>query len=122
MEKSDNDDNDDDVDADAEYVEYEKAYEKFMMLSTAEKADLTDDARELALAEEADREEDEEIRKLSKMLEAELVRHGALDVKHEGGARKKQSAKSQESAPIMPAKGKGKVPVEDTSEDESRDD
>lgn len=119
----DEDDKDDeDADADAEYAEYEKAYEKFMMLSAAEKAILTDDARELALAEEADREEDEEIQKLSEMMEAELFGHGAFDVKREG-AKKKQPAKSQGSAPMMPAsgKGKGKAPVEDTSEDESED-
>lgn len=114
----------DEVDADAEYAEYEKAYEKFMMLSAAEKAILTDDARELALAEEADREEDEEIQKLSEMMEAELFGHGALDMKREG-AKAKQPAKSQGSAPIMSAKdkgkGKGKATVEETSEDESED-
>lgn len=116
----------DDANADAEYAEYEKAYEKFMTLSAAEKAILTDDARELALAEEADREEDEEIKKLSEMMEAELFGHGALDLNPEQGLKGK-AAKGQAKTTITSAKGKGKAkveepPVEDENEDGSDED
>lgn len=118
---SDGDKSDDDADADAEYAEYERAYEKFMSLSAAEKAILTDDARELALAEEADREEDDEIQKLSEMMEAELFSHGALDPKREG-AKKKPGTKGSGSAPTTSAKGKGKAKVEESPESESDED
>ena len=118
---SDDDNSDDDVDADAEYAEYEQTYEKFMSLSAAEKAMLTDDARELALAEEADREEDEEIQKLSEMMEAELFSHGALDPKREG-AKKKPAAKDSGSATFTSAKGKGKAKMEEAPGSETDED
>ncbi|KAK7182831.1 hypothetical protein DPSP01_014195 [Paraphaeosphaeria sporulosa] len=119
-------DEDEDEEADAEYAEYEKAYEKFMTLSAAEKAILTDDARELALAEEADREEDDEIKKLSDMMEAELFGHGALSLDPERGSMS-QGAKSQAIQQITSAKGKGKAKVEqppekDVDEEDSDDD
>ncbi|KAF2641290.1 SGT1-domain-containing protein [Massarina eburnea CBS 473.64] len=105
------DDEHSDTDADAEYAEYEKVHEKFMTLSAAEKALLTDEARELALAEEADREEDDEIKKLSEMMEAELFGHGALNLNPDG---KNSSGKK----PIKSAKGKGKAKAEGTIEEE----
>jgi hypothetical protein len=114
----------DDADADAEYAEYEKAHETYMMLSAAEKAILTDDARELALAEEADREEDEEIKKLSDMMEAELFGHGALNLDPEQ-RQKSQGAKShpsQPSQPITSAKGKRKAKVEELPEEDADSD
>lgn len=107
----------DDVNADDEYAEYEKAYEKFMSLSAAEKAILTDDARELALAEEADREEDEEIQKLTEMMEAELFGHGALN-SNSDRSQKRKGAKGQGEAPITSAKGKGKAKVEEILEED----
>ncbi|KAF9731749.1 hypothetical protein PMIN02_008359 [Paraphaeosphaeria minitans] len=124
--ESDDEDDDDHDDADAEYAEYEKAYENFMTLSAAEKAILTDDARELALAEEADREEDDEIKKLSDMMEAELFGHGALNL-DPGRGQRSQSTKGQANQPITSAKGKGKAKVEmqpekDADEDDSDDD
>lgn len=69
-----------DSEADAEYAEYEAAYEKFMTLSAAEKALLTEEARELALAQDAEQEEDEEIKKLTEAMEAELFSHDALNL------------------------------------------
>ncbi|KAJ4300728.1 hypothetical protein N0V90_002816 [Kalmusia sp. IMI 367209] len=111
------DEESDDASADAEYAEYEKAYEKFMSLSAAEKAILTDDARELALAEEADREEDEEIKKLSEMMEAELFGHGALDLNPERG-QKSQGAKGQAKTSITSAKSKGKAKLEELPEED----
>lgn len=120
-ESAESDQDGDNVDADAEYAEYEKAYEKFMSLSAAEKAILTDDARELALAEEADREEDEEIKKLSDMMEAELFGHGALKVDPERG-QNRQGAKGQANQPITSAKGKGKAQVDEMPEQDADDD
>ncbi|PVI07042.1 SGT1-domain-containing protein [Periconia macrospinosa] len=114
---TENDDNDeDDQRADAEYAEYEKAYEKFMALSAAEKALLVDEARELALTEEAEREEDEEIKNLSEMMEAELFGHGALN------------ANSKTEKPVrknlgVSAKGKEKMEVvEETEESDEEED
>ncbi|KAF1977251.1 SGT1 family protein Sgt1 [Bimuria novae-zelandiae CBS 107.79] len=115
---SDDDDVSDDANADAEYAEYEKAYEKFMSLSAAEKAILTDDARELALAEEAEQEEDDEIQKLSEMMEAELFGHGALHRNPERG-QKSRGAKDQGTSPITSDKGKGKAKVEELPEDDA---
>lgn len=112
--------NGEDEDADAEYAEYEKAYESFMTLSAAEKAILTDDARELALAEEADREEDDEIKKLSDMMEAELFGHGALNLDPERGPRS-QGAKSEAKRPITSANSKGKAKVEEPREEDADD-
>ncbi|KAL1602604.1 hypothetical protein SLS60_006020 [Paraconiothyrium brasiliense] len=112
------DEESDNADADAEYAEYEKAYEKFMTLSAPEKAILTDDARELALAEEADREEDEEIKKLSDMMEAELFGHGALNLDPERGEK---GAKVQTNQSFTSAKGKGKAKVEELPEEGSDD-
>ncbi|KAF1956628.1 SGT1-domain-containing protein [Byssothecium circinans] len=96
--------------ADAEYAEYEKAHEKFMTLSAAEKSLLTDEARELALAEEADQEEDDEIKKLSDMMEAELFGHGALKLDPE-------SNRSVNKKHIKSAKGKEKA--EEMEEEDS---
>jgi hypothetical protein len=117
----------DDADADAEYAEYEKAHETYMMLSAAEKAILTDDARELAVAEEADREEDEEIKKLSDMMEAELFGHGALNLDPERGQTSRGAKGLTDQPPITSAKGKRKakieeLPEEDASSDNSDDD
>lgn len=105
-------DDGDNANADAEYAEYEKAYEKFIALPAAEKALLTDEARELALAEEAEREEDEEIKKLSEMMEAELFGHGALDLDPKGGEGTGSSITSAST------KRKGKAKVQDISDDE----
>lgn len=101
------DDSDDDAYADAEFEEYEKAFEKFMALSSAEKSALTDDARELAKTSEAEQEEDEEIRKLSEMMEAELFTHGALN-SNSGPKEARRSAKAITTAD----KGKGKAKAE----------
>ncbi|KAI8939304.1 hypothetical protein NX059_003094 [Plenodomus lindquistii] len=76
----------DDSEADAEYADYEKAHAAYMTLSAAEKALLTEEARALALEQDAEQEEDEEIEKLSKMMEAELFGHGALNVNPKGKA------------------------------------
>ena len=109
-EKHSQSDDDDDEYADTEFAEYEKAFEKFMTLSATEKAMLTDDARALALAEEADKDEDEEIQKLSKMMEAELFSHDALslDPNREGAAKKD-------------IKGKGKAKLQDLPEEDEDD-
>lgn len=122
-EEGDGENTDEDEDADAEFAEYEKAYETFMTLSAAEKAILTDDARQLALAEEADQEEDDEIKKLSDMMEAELFGHGALGLDPDRG----QGAKGQANRPVTSAKDKGKAkleepPEKDAGEDDSDDD
>jgi len=110
--EDEDDDGDQDEDADAEYAEYEKVYEKYMTLSAAEKALLTDDARSLALAEEAEREEDDEIKKLSEMMEAELFGHGALDLNPKDSQKKGQK----------PSKGKGKAKLEEVQEEVESDD
>ncbi|KAH9879763.1 hypothetical protein J1614_001786 [Plenodomus biglobosus] len=96
-----------DAEADAEYADYEKAHEAYMTLSAAEKAILTDEARALALEQDAEQEEDEEIKKMSEMMQEELLGHGALDVnpKTEGKSRVKDLKGSGK------AKGKGKAKV-----------
>ncbi|KAF1994007.1 SGT1-domain-containing protein [Amniculicola lignicola CBS 123094] len=103
------DDDDDDAAADAEFAEYEKAFENFMTLSAAEKAILTDEARELARAEEEDKEEDQEIEKLSKMMEAELFSHGALN--RSGDADVSKKSKMTKRPMTASAKGKAKATV-----------
>ncbi|KAF2793750.1 SGT1-domain-containing protein [Melanomma pulvis-pyrius CBS 109.77] len=117
------DDDDDDEYADAEYEEYEKAFEKFMMLSSAEKSILTDDARALALAEEEeedeDEDEDEEIRKLSKMMEKELFSHDALNLDPNRGGAGKALMKNAASTKLN--KGKGKAKLEDLVEEADED-
>jgi hypothetical protein len=105
-------DSDEEVDPDIEFAEYEKYYEKYMTLGPAEKAMLTDDARTLALAEEADKEEDEEIKKLSDMMEAELFGHGALDPRSKLAKIKGEGL----------SKGKGKAKLEEVQEKEGESD
>jgi hypothetical protein len=114
--RADDDDQDEDDDhADAEYAEYEKAYEKYMTLPAAEKAFLTDEARALALAEETEREEDDEIKQLSEMMEAELFGYGALDLNP-----KDKQIKGQKD--ILTSKGKGKAKLEGIQEEEVESD
>ena len=91
-----------DAAADAEYAEYEQSYEKFMMLSAAEKAILTDEARALAREQDAEKEEDEEIQKLTEMMEAELFSHGALNINPKPDHKLSIEGKG---------KGKAKVPA-----------
>ncbi|KAF2869052.1 SGT1 protein-domain-containing protein [Massariosphaeria phaeospora] len=102
--------------ADAEYEEYEKAFEEFMALPAAEKELLTDEARELALAQEAERAEDEEIKKLSDMIGAELLSHGALA--RDATTPASVGTKSTRGT----AKGKGKARPEDIPEEEEFED
>ncbi|KAF3005031.1 hypothetical protein E8E13_009085 [Curvularia kusanoi] len=115
---------DEDADADAEYAEYEKYFEKYMMLPAHEKALLTEDARELARAQDAENEEEEEIRKLTEAMEAELFGHGALNLNPPADAAEKKMLKSATD----PNKGKGKAkvsfasPGEDDVEEISRED
>lgn len=114
-----------DADADAEYAEYEKYFEKYMTLPAHEKALLTEDARELARAQDAENEEDEEIRKLTEAMEAELFGHGALNLNPPTENPAKKTLKTTDK----PDKGKGKAkakvsfasPVEDDVEEISRD-
>jgi hypothetical protein len=113
------DDGDDDEYADKEFEEYEKAFEKFMSLSSAEKSALTDDARELARTEEAEQEEDEEIRKLSEMMEAELFGHGALNLNPDY-----KSKYTADKTKAIASSDKGKARLEDVQEmedDENED-
>ncbi|KAJ4365933.1 hypothetical protein N0V83_008555 [Neocucurbitaria cava] len=99
----------DDAEADAEFAEYEAAYAKFMTLSAAEKALLTDEARELALAQDAEKEEDEEIQKLTEMMEAELFSHGALNLNPKPARKFGQGLLGGDEK----AKGKGKAKLEE---------
>jgi hypothetical protein len=108
-----------DEEADAEYAEYEAAYEKFMMLPAAEKALLTDEARILALEQDAEQEEDEEIKKLTEAMEAELFGHGALDLNPKDDRVHDQGHLSNIKGP---GKGKGKAKLEEISEEEEEDD
>lgn len=105
----------DDAAADAEYAEYERAFEKFMMLSAAEKAILTDEARELALAQDAEREEDEEIEKLTKMMEAELFEHGALKLNK--GSERKPGTGLLSSEPAFMNQNRSRVSGDASAED-----
>lgn len=120
-EQGDDTDYEDDAAADAEFAEYEQSYEKFMTLSAAEKAILTDEARALAREQDAEKEEDEEIQKLSKMMEAELFSHGALNI------NPKSDDKPGSTLSLM-GKGKGKAKlseiadVEEEDEDDDEDD
>jgi hypothetical protein len=113
----DDESDDDDGVADAEFAEYEKAFEKLMTLSSAEKSALTDDARELALAEEGEKEEDEEIRKLSEMMEAELFSHGALDL-----TTGPKAARAPKKSIASTDKGKGKARLEEIAEEQDDED
>ena len=114
----------DDADADAEYAEYEKYFEKYMTLPAHEKAMLTEDARELARAQDAENEEDEEIRKLTEAMEAELFGHGALNLNPPKDAAEKKITQGAEK--VDRGKGKAKVsfasPDEDDVEEINRED
>jgi hypothetical protein len=105
-----------DEEADAEYAEYEAAYEKFMTLSAAEKALLTDEARILALEQDAEQEEDDEIRKLTEAMEAELFGHGALDLDPKPERVHDKRLLGEEDT-----KGKGKAKLENFSEAENNE-
>lgn len=107
-----------DEEADAEYAEYEASYEKFITLSAAEKAILTDEARILALEQDAEQEEDEEIKKLTEAMEAELFSHGALNLNAKPDRRLGKGLLSDTNGR---AKGKGKAKLEEISEDEDED-
>jgi hypothetical protein len=106
-----------DEEADAEYAEYEAAYEKFMMLPAAEKALLTDEARILALEQDAEQEEDAEIKKLTEAMEAELFGHGALDLN-----TKPDRVPGKGLLRDIKGKGKDKAKLEDLSEEDEDDD
>jgi hypothetical protein len=101
-----------DEEADAEYAEYEASYEKFMMLPAAEKALLTDEARILALEQDAEQEEDEEIKKLTEAMEAELFSHGALDLNPKPEREHGKGLLSDGKG-----KGKGKAKLEEIDEE-----
>lgn len=109
---ADPDDASEDEEADAEYAEYEASYEKFMMLPAAEKALLTDEARILALEQDAEQEEDEEIRKLTEAMEAELFGHGALDLNP-------KLDRVHGKGLLGDSKGKGKAKLEEVREEGS---
>ncbi|KAI4608670.1 hypothetical protein J4E80_008875 [Alternaria sp. BMP 0032] len=114
-EDEDDTDEDDDAEADAEYAEYEQAFEKYMMLPAAEKAILTEEARALALEQDAEKEEDEEIQKLSEMMEAELFSHGALNVNP-------KSEHKPGTGLLSDSKGKGKGKLQEVAEEDEEDD
>ncbi|KAI4668727.1 uncharacterized protein J4E78_002555 [Alternaria triticimaculans] len=114
-EDDDHTDEDDDEEADAEYAEYEQAFEKYMMLPAAEKAILTEEARALALEQDAEKEEDEEIQKLSEMMEAELFSHGALNVNP-------RSEHKPGTGLLSDSKGKGKGKLQEVAEEDEEDD
>jgi hypothetical protein len=88
-----------------------------MTLSAAEKALLTDEARELALAQDAEQEEDEEIKKLTEAMEAELFSHGALNVNS-------TQDRTRGNGLLSNVKGKGKSKLEEVTEEteDERDD
>ncbi|KAH6873285.1 SGT1 family protein Sgt1 [Alternaria rosae] len=113
-EDEDDTDEGDDAEADAEYAEYEQAFEKYMMLPAAEKAILTEEARALALEQDAEKEEDEEIQKLSEMMEAELFSHGALNVNP-------KSEHKPGTGLISDSKGKGKGKLQEVAEEDEED-
>ena len=106
-----------DEEADAEYAEYEAAYEKFMTLSAAEKEILTDEARILALEQDAEQEEDEEIKKLTEAMEAELFGHGALNLNP-----KPERVHGKGLLSDGKGKGKGKAKPEEIDEGEAGED
>jgi hypothetical protein len=112
--KVDAQDASEDEEADAEYAEYEAAYEKFMMLPAAEKALLTDEARILALEQDAEQEEDEEIKKLTEAMEAELFGHGALNLNP-------NPERVHGKGLLSDRKGKGKAKLEEVREEEVDD-
>jgi hypothetical protein len=112
--KTDTEDASEDEEADAEYAEYEAAYEKFMTLSAAEKALLTDEARILALEQDAEQEEDEEIKRLTEAMEAELFGHGALDLNP-------KPERVQGKKLLRDVKGKGKAKLEEAGDEESEE-
>ncbi|KAJ4313390.1 hypothetical protein N0V94_006974 [Neodidymelliopsis sp. IMI 364377] len=122
----------DDADADAEYAEYEKHYSTYITLPAHEKALLTEDARALALAQDAENEEDDEIRKLTEAMEAELFGHGALNLNPKSeerkavgdGSEKKKKGKEKEKTREQDktkAKGKQKVSFAPNSADADAD-
>jgi hypothetical protein len=127
VENASDDGDDKDEYADAEFDEYETALEKFMMLSSAEKSVLLDDARALALAEEANDEqaegedEDEEIQKLSKMMEAELFSHNALNLDPNRSTSTKALKRDIANGRKLD-KGKGKAKLADLAEADEESD
>jgi hypothetical protein len=127
VESAPDDGDDKDEYADAEFDEYETALEKFMMLSSAEKSVLLDDARALALAEEAndeqaeDEDEDEEIQKLSQMMEAELFSHDALNIDPNRSTSTKALKRDIANGRKLD-KGKGKAKLADLAEADEESD
>jgi hypothetical protein len=85
-----------------------------MMLPAAEKAILTDEARALALEQDAEKEEDEEIQKLTEMMEAELFSHGALNVNS-------KSDHKPGTGLLSDSNGKGKGKLQDVAEEDEDD-
>lgn len=106
----------DDEAADAEYAEYERNFNAYMSLSSAEKSLLLDDARALALAADAEKEEDEEIQKLSAAMEKELWGHGALNLNPEDTERRGRKLLAGEKDMVGKGKGKGKAKMEEIKE------
>jgi hypothetical protein len=102
---------------DAEYAEYEKYFEKYMTLPPHEKAMLTEDARELARAQDAENEEDEEIRKLTEAMEAELFGHGALNLNPPADKAPKTLKSARRASKTDKGKGKAKVSFAESEDD-----
>ncbi|KAJ4384451.1 hypothetical protein N0V86_000050 [Didymella sp. IMI 355093] len=102
---------------DAEYAEYEKYFEKYMTLPPHEKAMLTEDARELARAQDAENEEDEEIRKLTEAMEAELFGHGALNLNPPTEKAPKTLKNAERASKTDKGKGKAKVSFAESEDD-----
>ncbi|KAF1928830.1 SGT1-domain-containing protein [Didymella exigua CBS 183.55] len=102
---------------DAEYAEYEKYFEKYMTLPPHEKAMLTEDARELARAQDAENEEDEEIRKLTEAMEAELFGHGALNLNPPAEKASKTLKSVEKAGKVDKGKAKAKVSFAEPEDD-----
>ncbi|KAF3047412.1 hypothetical protein E8E12_004324 [Didymella heteroderae] len=102
---------------DAEYAEYEKYFEKYMTLPPHEKAMLTEDARELARAQDAENEEDKEIQKLTEAMEAELFGHGALNLNPPADKTSKTLKSAGKANKTDKGKGKAKVSFSEPEDD-----
>ncbi|KAF2176883.1 SGT1-domain-containing protein [Zopfia rhizophila CBS 207.26] len=106
-----------DGDVEFDENEFKNIMSEIMGISAAEKSVLLDEARELASEEEQGQEEDEEIKKLSELMEEELLSHGALKLDPEPG-----TATATKHAIGGVGKGKGKQKIEEIEEEEDEDD
>jgi len=117
--ESESDSEGEDIDGSYDEAEFEQAMREMMGLppEEKEKRGLVDEARRLALEmedeEEANRDDEEDAKKVMEMMERELKGHGALDLND-----LKRRAESREQQGLIYGKGKGPQPFQKNHDDD----